>query len=468
MKRRAFPAVSSGERRNADLFFADLMGRHPVPADAVSETQLEADQFLADLFGEPAPARPVTPLIPIRGLLPAPRTRALSEDEELGEAGSCPTGEELKDIWTTLLELRKLVKSKREEMDSNPLVIEVQMITALMEVLDTAKEVPSQVWGEIWQELKVFASCDVKPLVERVKKSEKHANAVLRVLHGLTAILQGYVHDRIDDAFKSRLEAQKGWGKRVAKALIFIIKKQVPVIQRDIKAGNFEAVATAFQSLKTELSGEGVSVTGVWDVVVTLGKQIIGSAIDDALKNTARWVAKKTLKKMLGSAAKAASVLFVLEDIALFVHAMVTISDYKKKLWAYNDLMLKFLARMRSCSVGRPGDLVPAEVGWQTTVARVQCSFTLISFKAVPGGEPGEGAWKQRPVQGMVGGKTTPVVTFTVRKAGPGRRVLGFRVPPVADWPAKDNSFVAMDVATYDSADKPLITTSLFVVACVP
>ena len=456
MTRRLFPAVTSGQRRNADLFFAELMGPQSLAAEGLSESRFETDQFLADLFGEP------------RRLLPARGTRALFQ-EDWREGGSCPDPGEVRDTWRALLELRKLLTASRTEMESNPLVIEVQMLKQLMDVLDTAKEVPSKVWGEIWNELKAFAACDVKPLVARVKRGEKNANAVLRVLHGLTSILQGYVHDRIDAGVKSRLDAQTGWSKAVAKVMIYVIKKQVPVIQREIKADNFAAVATAFQDMKTELGGQGVSVTGVWDVVVALGKEIIGSAIDDAIENTARWAAKKVGKKLLGSAAKAATVIFLLEEIALFVHALVTIADYKEKLWAFNTALLAFLGRLRPCVAVRPRRQYPSEVGWKMTVARVDCRFVIRSFIPVKGGKPGEGEWKEAPVKAIFEGKKSDVVRIDVPAAepGPGRRPLDFKMPRLADWPAKDDSYVAMDVTTYDSAGKILIEKSLFMAACV-
>jgi hypothetical protein len=54
MRRRRFPAASAGQRRDADLFFADLMGRQSVPPAGASQARLQAERFLADLLGEPA------------------------------------------------------------------------------------------------------------------------------------------------------------------------------------------------------------------------------------------------------------------------------------------------------------------------------------------------------------------------------------------------------------------------------
>jgi hypothetical protein len=474
MKWRRFPVAAAAQRRNADLFYAELMGPQSVPPAGASQARLEADRFLADLLGEPAHPRGSGHTLARRlpepqGFLRPGQMLALSE-EKWGESGSCPDRDEVMATWETLSKLRKLLAADQKEMESNPLLIEVQMLRQLMDVLDMAKEVPAKVWDHIWRELKAFASCDVKPLVARVKAGEKHANAVLRVLHGLTSILQGYVHDRIDAGFKSTLEAQKGWGKAVAKLLIHVIKKQIPVIQREIKAQNFAVVATAFQDLKTQLGGQGVSVTGVWDVLVALGKEIIGNAIDDAVKGTARWAAKKVGKKLLGSAAAAASVIFILEDIAHFVHALVTISNYKERLWAFNRLLLIFLARVRPCVAARPGGKYTSQVGWKGTIARADCKFVIRSFIPVKGGKPGEGQWKEASVKGTLNGKTSDIVRIDVppAEAGPGLRVLGFQMPPVADWPAKDDSFVALDVTTYNSAGRLLKETSLFVSACMP
>jgi hypothetical protein len=72
MRRRRFPAASAGERRHADLFFADLMGPRSVPPAGVSQARLQADRFLADLLGEPAHA--------LRG-------RAQESPEQLAEWG---------------------------------------------------------------------------------------------------------------------------------------------------------------------------------------------------------------------------------------------------------------------------------------------------------------------------------------------------------------------------------------------
>jgi len=47
------------QRRNADLFFADLMGPRSVPLAGASQARLHADRFLADLLGESAPEREV-------------------------------------------------------------------------------------------------------------------------------------------------------------------------------------------------------------------------------------------------------------------------------------------------------------------------------------------------------------------------------------------------------------------------
>jgi hypothetical protein len=458
MKRRRFPAASAGQRSNADLFFADLMGPGSVAPAGPSQARLEADRFMADLLGEPAHR------FPAGQMLIAP------SEEDWGESGSCPDRDEVEQTWLTLSQLWTLLAADRKEMESNPLVIEVQMLKQLADVLDMASEVPARVWGEIWKELKAFASCDVKPVVARVKSGEKHANAVLRVLHGLTAILQGYVHDRIDARFKNKLEAQKGWSKAVATLLVHVIKRQVPVIRDEIKAGRFEAVATAFEDLKKQLEGQGFSVTGVWDVIVALGKEIIGDAIDDAIKKGARFAAKKIGKKLLGSAAKAASVIFILEDIALFVHALATISSYKQRLWEFNRVVLGFLVRMRDCNALRPGQTYPAHVGWKRrTFARLDCQIFLYSFAPVKGGKPGEGEWHAAPLKTVVDGATTTIARIAVPPDEPaGERILPFRLPPVAQWPAKGDSYVAVHVTELDDAGKTLRQRPLFVAACVP
>jgi hypothetical protein len=220
--------------------------------------------------------------------------------------------------------------------------------------------------------------------------------------------------------------------------------------------------------MKTELEGKGVSVTGVWNVVVALGKEIIGSAIDDAIENTARWAAKKVAKRLLGTSARAATVIFLLEEIALFVHALVTIADYKERLWASNKALLAFVARMRPCVAVRPRRKYPSEVGWKIRVARVDCKFFIRSFIPVKGGKPGEGEWKDAPVKAVFDGKKSDVVRIDVPATEPlpGRRALQFKMPRLADWPSKDDSFVAMDVTTYDSAGKVIVEKHLFMAAC--
>lgn len=439
MKRR-FP--SSAERRNADLFFADLMGFPSVAPGSASRARSPAED-LSELFGE--------------------------TEGEWGEATSCPSKEEVRATFHTLKELEKLIKATQTELESNPLYLEVQMLTELSKVIDMAREVPAKAWREIWDELKAFADCDVKPLVARVKKGEKHANAVLRVLNGLSSILQGYVHDRIDAQFKNKLESKTGWSKLVAKALIFLLKKQVPVIQREIKAGNFAAVATAFDDLKKQLEGQGFSVTGVWDIVVALGKEIIGEAIEDAIKNSARWVAKKVAKKLLGSAAKAASVIFILEDLVLFVHALAHISNLKERQWAYNRVLLTFLARVRRCVAVRAGEQSKAYVAWKRHFARIDCQLVINSFAPVKGGKPGEGEWHAATVHTTIARKPAAIVRFDVPDTEPvGQRELPFQVPPVAKWPVTGDSYVSMNVAWFDAKDNLLGTRSLWVAACVP
>jgi hypothetical protein len=458
MKPRRFRPASAGERRNADLFFADLMGRS-VPRAGASPTLLHADLFMENLLGEPAHAW--------RGL-----AQESQESEEWGEGGSCPDKDKEKQIedvletFRALTALRKLMDANRKEIDSNPLVIEMLMIKQLMDVLDMAKEVPSKVWGEIWKELKAFASCDVKPLVERVKKSEKELNAVLRVLHGFTSILQGYVHDRIDAGFKDKL---KGLGKVGAKLLIYVIKKQVPVIKHEIDAKNYVAAAKAFEDLKTQLGGQGFSVTEVWDVIVTLGKEIIGNAIDDALKNGARWAAKQVFKKLLGSGAAAAAVLFILEDIAHFVHAMVHISDNNQKLRAYNLVLIAFLRRLRPCSwaVARPGKNT-TWVGWKGNVRRVHCQIVLCSFAPVKDGKPGEGEWHPATLQTTFDGKTSDIVHIAGWPPRPPGYELEYQLPPAAKWPAKGDSYVFLKVSGFTAGHKLLEDRSIFAAVAVP
>ena len=458
MKRRRFPAAAAGQRRNADLFFADLMGGSVAPAGP-SPARLEADRFMADLLGEPAHR------------FPAGQMLIAASEEAWGEGGgSCPDRDEVEQTWLTLSQLWILLKADRKEMESNPLVLEVQMLKQLSDVLDIAGEVPAEVWGEIWKELKAFASCDVKPLVARVKKGEKHANAVLRVLNGFTSILQGYVHDRIDARFKNRLEGLSGWSKAVATLLVHVIKRQVPVIQRELDAGRYDAVATAFADLKKQLEGQGLSVTKVWDVIVALGKEIIGKAIDDALENGARFAAKKAGKKLMGSAAKAASVIFILEDIVLFVHALATISTYKERLREFNRVVLGFLARMRDCKPLRPGQTYPAYVRWKRrTFARLDCQIFLYSFAPVKGGSPGEGEWHAAPLTTVLDGATTPIARIDVPPdERSGERILPFRMPPVAQWPAQGDSYVAVQVTEVDDAGQTIRQRPLFVAACMP
>ncbi len=439
-------------------FFEDITELSPAPRTRRSRESLEADRFLADLLGQP-----------VRSSRGSAVLEAEEAGEDWGEGGTCPDAQEVAQTWQMLAELKKLLAKDKAEMESNPLVIEVQMLRQLMDILDMANEVPSKVWNQIWSELKAFAACDVKPLVARVKAGEKHANAVLRVLNGLTSILQGYAHDQIDATFRSKLDAQKGFGKAAAKLVIYALKKQVPVIQREIQAGNVVAVATAFEDLKKQLTGQGFSVTGVLDIVVALGKEIIGNAIDDAVKNSARWAAKKVAKTLLGSAAKAASVIFILEELALFVHALVTISTYKERLWEFNRVLLAYLARVRPCVAVRAGGTHKATVGWKRHFARLDCQIVLQSFAPVRGGKKGEGEWKAPPVTSTVEGKTSHLVRIEIPGTEPmRRREMQFQVPPVAKWAASGDSFVALEVTWFDPSGIKLGDKNIFIAACTP
>ena len=92
------------------------------------------------------------------------------------------------------------------------------------------------------------------------------------------------------------------------------------------------------------------------------------------------------------------------------------------------------------------------------------------SFAPEKGGNPGEGEWHEAPLQTTFAGRIDQTVRIDV-PAGEtlGRRALRFEVPPVAQWPAKGASFVALDMTSFDDAGNVREEESaLFVAACVP
>jgi hypothetical protein len=86
MKWRSRSAPSTQERREADLFFADLTGLTTPPSSESARVYREAEDFFAELIGEAPPVllRPSVTILPPPGLPAAPRPFALPEFGEQG------------------------------------------------------------------------------------------------------------------------------------------------------------------------------------------------------------------------------------------------------------------------------------------------------------------------------------------------------------------------------------------------
>lgn len=398
------------------------------------------------------------------------------------------------ETWAALMTLQAQMDKQWEEVHENPLVQEADLLRKLYELAQSAEGIPTEIWDELWGDLRAFGSCNAEPMLARVKANAEYANAVLRVLHGLSAILQGYVQDRIDAAWKDTIDSQTGWSKLAAQALVRTLKKRVPVVPEEIDVGKLEIYAGELAELKNDIRAEGLDPKVVWSAAVEIAEALLQNIVDDALENGAKWVLKKIAKKMAGSAAGGAALLFLAEEILYFLDALETIGGYEKSLAAYNRLLCKFVALVRPHRSFSPGDNRDA-VTWNPHAplagGQLKVTFAIRGFTPARRGPEGAGEWEEmvletslpgeeeegrRGLRGLLnreegsgGGlrglrrerQTTQTIEIPA-DGGTGQQEVEFDLPLRVRWPGKEAHYIVAALTLLNAQGDELDSTTVF------
>lgn len=380
----------------------------------------------------------------------------------------------IRETWAELEKLKAQLDKHWDELHDNPLVMEVELLRMLYRLADGAARIPPELWDELWADLRAFGSCNAAPLVSRVKSNAEYASAVLRVLHGLSSILQGYIHDRIDAETKDLIERRSGWSKMAAKQVVKAIKKQVPVVPREVDTAKLEIWAAELAELKNEVRAEGADPKVVWAAAVEIAEALFENAKEEALKNGARWVAKKLAKRLVGSAAGGAALLFAAEDFLYAAAALEVAGAYEKTKTAYNLLLCKFVELYRSRRAFKPGENRDTVV-WNPahpalSGGRIDVAVVIRGF-APSGRTEGAGDWKEERLEvGLPGAGRRELrdgISVAIPQGGgTGEQPFVFHLPIRLKWPGKSSHYVAAALTLFDASGKRLDGVTHFMGAC--
>lgn len=396
--------------------------------------------------------------------------------------------------WAGLMELQAQMDKQWEEMHENPLVQEADLLRILYNLAQSAEGIPTEIWDEVWGDLREFGSCNAAPMLARVKTNEGYANAVLRVLHGLSAILQGYVQDRIDAAWKGTIESRSGMSKLAVQALVRTLKKRVPVVPEEIDMAKLEIYAGELAELKNDIRAEGLEPGVVWSAAVEIAEALLQNIVDDAIENGAKWVLKKIAKKVAGSAAGGAALLFLAEEVLYFLDALETIGGYEKSKAAYNRLLCKFVELVRPHRSFSPGDNRDA-VTWNPHAplagGQIKVTVAMRGFTPERRGPAGAGEWEEMVLEaslpgegeegrrglrglfnreegsggGLRGLRRERETTLTIEipeDGGSGQEEIEFDLPLRIRWPGKEAHYVVVALTLLNAQGDELDSTTVF------
>ena len=361
--------------------------------------------------------------------------------------------EKINKLIELLNKLKALGDKTQEELEDNDLYNEVQALKSILELLDLFKNY-DKIDSTMLSAMTEFMMCNSKPLRDQISTNKDVVSNVILPLKMLKMIIGAKMMD------KSLPKAERDKLKKVYKYL----KEKIEQIEKAVEKGeNIDKILEYYDKLKEDIN---------WPA------DLLKSLLESALKELQKAVEKKAeeefkkelqkiLTKILGNASAAKAAISIGKDIKDLIDAWDKLNKLKETDIKWNEGLLKIIELAKSGKMYAEGadcvwwNIDGAEIGKVIITAHMQC------WCPKKGGKPGEGEWKNTPVDlEDSNGKTTKKITVDKPESN-GKAALKVKVPPKSKRECDaDKCIVFIDVEIYDKKGKLISGGSM--VAGVP
>lgn len=360
--------------------------------------------------------------------------------------------ERINKLIELLNKLKALGDKTQEELEDNDLYNEVQALKSILELLDFFKDY-DKIDSTMLDAMTEFMKCNSKPLRDQISNKKDVAGTVILPLKMLKLIIGAKMMD------KSLSKAERDRLKKTYKYL----KEKIEQLEKAVEKGeSADKILEYYDKLKADIN---------WP------DELLKSLLESALKELQKAVKKKAedefkkelqriLTKIMGNASAAKAAISIGKDIKDLIDAWNKLNKLKDTDIKWNDGLLKIIDLAKKGKMYAEGtDCVwwnnDKEIGKIIITAHMKC------WCPKAGGKPGEGEWKDTPVDMTdSNGKTTRKITIDNPESN-GKTDLKIKVPPKSERACGgDNCIVFIDVEMYDKKGKLISGGSM--VAGVP
>lgn len=404
----------------------------PIPVNELSYYQPNRDSFS---YWHPQPLFDVPP----------PGDICMPDDMDIRER--------INKLIELLNKLKALGDKTQEELENNDLYNEVQALKSIAELLDLLKNY-DKIDSTMLNAMTEFMLCNSQPLRDQISNKKDVVSNVILPLKLLKLIIGAKMMD------KSLSKAERDKLKKIYKYL----KQKIEQIEAAVEKGeSLDKILEYYDKIKADIN---------WPS--DLLKSLLESALkelQDAIKKKAEEEFKKELQKILtkilGNASAAKAAISIGKDIVDLIDAWDKLNKLKDTDAKWNDGLLKIIELAKKGKMYADGtdcvwwNLPDAEIGKVVITAHMQC------WCPKEGGKPGEGEWKNTPVDLVdSNGKTTKKITVENPESN-AKADLKVKVPPKSKRECDaDKCIIFIDVEIYDKKGKLISSGSM--VAGVP
>ena len=404
----------------------------PISANEISYYQPNRDTFT---YWHPQPLFDVPP----------PADICMTEDMDIRE--------KINKLIELLNKLKEIGDKTQEELEDNDLYNEVQALKSIAELLDLMKNF-DKIDSTMLHALTEFMLCNSQPLRDQISNKKDVASNVILPLKMLKMIIGAKMMD------KTLSKAERDKLKKTFKYL----KEKIEQLEKAVENGeSADKILEYYDKIKKDIN---------WPS--DLLKSLLESAmkeLEKAIKDKAKEAFKKELQailaKILGNANAAKAAISIGKDIIDLIDAWDKIEKLKDTDAKWNDGLLKIIELAKNGKMYADSadcvwwNIEGAEVGKVLITAHMKC------WCPKKGGKPGEGEWKDKPVDFVDSkGKTTRKITVE-KPENNGKAELKLKVPKKAERECDtDKCIVFIDVEIYDKNGKLISSGSM--VAGVP
>ncbi|MFN8238705.1 MAG: hypothetical protein U0T77_11100 [Chitinophagales bacterium] len=361
--------------------------------------------------------------------------------------------EKINKLIELLNKLKELGDKTQEELEDNDLYNEVQALKSVLELLDFFKNY-DKIDSTMLNAMTEFMMCNSKPLREQISNKKDVAGTVILPLKMLKLIIGAKMMD------KSITKAERDRLKKVYKYL----KEKIDQLEKAVEKGeSTDKILELYDKIKADIN---------WP------DELLKSLLESALKELQKAIQKKAeeefkkelqriLTKILGNASAAKAAISIGKDIKDLIDAWNKLNKLKEIDIKWNDGLLKIIELAKNGKMYAEGadcvwwNIEGTEVGKVVITAHMKC------WCPKEGGKPGEGEWKDTPIELTDGnGKTTKKIILD-NPGNEGKQDLKVKVPPKSKRECDaDKCIVFIDAEIYDKKGKLISGGSM--VAGVP